>query len=186
MNKNKQIFSSLTILYFLLGFVNIHLSSLALFCLVTPLVLLMKNRKNLWCSGICPRADYLSLFRFVNLGLRMPRWLVNLKAKNLVLTYVCFNLLLIGLSSFMVSQGKIAPIDKIRLFIFLQIPWDMPQMIHYHLYNPLLLHLSFRLYSLMLSSTILGTVLAILYKPRTWCVLCPVKTLSQRYLNQFS
>jgi hypothetical protein len=84
----------------------------------------------------------------------------------------------------MVASGNMAPIDKVRLFIAFQLPWDMPQLLVLQYYNPLLEHIAFRLYSLMLSSTILGTLLAVVYKPKTWCVVCPVKTLSTKYLKQ--
>lgn len=182
--KNKKIFSIITISYFLLGFVNIYFSYLALACMVIPFYLLFRDKKNIWCTGVCPRADYLSLFRFINFGKKAPEWLFGNRMKKNLLTYFCLNIMFIFLSSIMVQSGRIAPIDKIRLFIMFQLPRDMPQLWTLDSYSPSLLHLAYRLYSLMLSSTILGTVLAVLYKPRTWCVVCPVKTLSTSYLQQ--
>ena len=35
----------------------------------------------------------------------------------------------------------------------------------------------------MLSSVLLGTILAVVFKPRTWCVVCPIKTLRTRYIK---
>jgi hypothetical protein len=151
-----------------------------------PFLILIKNKKNNWCSGLCPRADYLRVFRFINLGKKPPKWLMGDKMKNNILMYFCLNLMFVILSTLMVNLDRIAPIDKIRLFIVLQLPWDMPQVLAAENSSPVLLHLAYRLYSIMLSSTILGTILAIVYKPRTWCVICPVKTLSTRYLKQFN
>lgn len=183
-NKNRTIFAAFTVSFFLLGFVNIYFSYLALGCMIIPFFLLTRKKKNIWCQGVCPRADYLSQFRFFNFGRKAPRWLFSEQTKNYIFMYFCMNLLFISMSTFMVSSGNMAPIDKIRLFIAFQLPFDMPQLWAFHYYNPVLEHLAFRLYSLMLSSTILGTVLAVVFKPRTWCVICPVKTLSTRYLNQ--
>lgn len=180
---SRGLLSIFTILYFLLGFVNIHFSFLALGCMIIPFILLLRKRKNNWCSGICPRADYLSLFRFVNFRLKAPKWLFGNNMKNNILVYFCINILFITMSTFMVRAGRMLPIDKIRLFIAFQLPIDLPQIIPTSLDSPVLLHLAFRLYSLMLSSTLLGTFLAIVFKPKTWCVICPVKTISHRYLN---
>jgi hypothetical protein len=183
-NKNKAVFSIFTILFFMLGFVNIYFSYLALGCMILPFILLTGKKKNVWCHGICPRADYLSLFRFFNLGFKAPKWLFSEKMKNNIFMYFCLNLMFITMSTIMVASGNMAPIDKVRLFIAFQLPWDMPQLLVLQYYNPLLEHIAFRLYSLMLSSTILGTLLAVVYKPKTWCVVCPVKTLSTKYLKQ--
>lgn len=181
--KNKIIFSTLTILYFVLGFINIYFSFLALACMIIPFILLFKSKKNVWCSGVCPRADYLDLFRFVNFKVKPPVWLFSEKTKNNLFMFFCANLMFITLSIFMVSQGRMLPIDKIRLFIAFQLPWDMPQLWTLSYYSPVLTHLAFHFYSLMLSSALLGTILAVVFKPRTWCVVCPIKTLSTRYIK---
>ncbi len=182
--KNKKLFAGLTIGYFILPFINIYFAFLALLCMGIPFYLLFKNNKNKWCSGICPRADYLSLFRVFSFGKKAPDWLLGDKFKRNLLMYFCFNLIFITMSSFMVYSGNMAPIDKVRLFIAFQLPWNMPQLLTLSIDSPVLLHLAFRFYSLMLSSTILGSFLATVYKPRTWCVICPVKTLSTAYLDR--
>ena len=40
-------------------------------------------------------------------------------------------------------------------------------------------YLVFGFYSIMLTSTILGFVTMILFKPRSWCVYCPMGTMTQ-------
>jgi len=35
---------------------------------------------------------------------------------------------------------------------------------------------------MMMTSTTVGIILAILYRNRTWCAICPVATLSDQYL----
>jgi len=34
-------------------------------------------------------------------------------------------------------------------------------------------------YSLMLTSLLLGLIVMVLYKPRTWCAFCPMGTMTQ-------
>ena len=38
---------------------------------------------------------------------------------------------------------------------------------------------AFGFYSVMLTSTVLGLFTMILYKPRSWCVYCPMGTMTQ-------
>ena len=38
---------------------------------------------------------------------------------------------------------------------------------------------SFGFYSLMLTSPLLGLIVMVLYKPRTWCAFCPMGTMTQ-------
>ena len=38
---------------------------------------------------------------------------------------------------------------------------------------------SFGFYSLMLTSLLLGLIVLVLYKPRTWCAFCPMGTMTQ-------
>ena len=38
---------------------------------------------------------------------------------------------------------------------------------------------SFGFYSLMLTSLLLGLIVMVLYKPRTWCTFCPMGTMTQ-------
>ena len=38
---------------------------------------------------------------------------------------------------------------------------------------------SFGFYSLMLTSLLLGVIVMVLYKPRTWCAFCPMGTMTQ-------
>ncbi|WP_422678833.1 4Fe-4S binding protein [Clostridium thermosuccinogenes] len=44
-------------------------------------------------------------------------------------------------------------------------------------------HLSFRVYSMMLTTTIFGLLLAWIFKPRTWCTVCPINTASDVLLK---
>ena len=38
---------------------------------------------------------------------------------------------------------------------------------------------SFGFYSLMLTSLLIGLIVMVLYKPRTWCAFCPMGTMTQ-------
>jgi len=45
-------------------------------------------------------------------------------------------------------------------------------------------HLGFRVYSMMFTTTIIGLLLGYLYRARTWCAICPMGALSSLALRE--
>ena len=52
--KNNQFLFLLVLIYFALGFVNIHFAILGLVCMTLPFILLFKNRKKTGVKAIAP------------------------------------------------------------------------------------------------------------------------------------
>ena len=179
-------FFLLTIAYFLLPMVNILFAFSAIFCMTFPFILLSRTGKKTWCAAICPRSHFLTKLKFLNIGIRSPRWLTGENMRRNMLYYFGINLFFIAMSTLMVSIGRIAPIDKIRLLIVFQLPIGLPQLIPFLTLPAPLIHLGYRFYSLMLTSTLIGIGLAVLFKPRTWCAICPVNTLSTSLLGKIN
>jgi hypothetical protein len=92
--------------------------------------------------------------------------------------YFTVNLLLVIMTSIMVVIGRIAPITQVRFLLVFVLPFDLPQMIDFVL-HPVITHLGYRLFSMMLTSVTIGSLLGIVYRPRTWCSFCPVSTLTK-------
>lgn len=183
-NRKAYPFYLITVFYFLLGLVNIFFAYSALLCMAIPFILAARTGKKPWCSTWCPRADYLSLFRLFDSGLKAPAWLNTDNTRKMVLQFFCINLFFIAMSTFMVSRGQMAPIEYVRFLIAFQIPLKLPQLLTMEGFPDWTVHLAYRLYSIMFTSTILGTVLALFYKPRTWCAVCPVNTLSTAMIRR--
>lgn len=58
-----------------------------------------------------------------------------------------------------------------------KLPWQWAY--HGTLFSPWVAQFAFGFYSVMLTSTVLGLVTMILFKPRSWCVYCPMGTMTQ-------
>lgn len=58
-----------------------------------------------------------------------------------------------------------------------KVPWHWAY--HGTLIHPGVAQFAFGFYSVMLTSTILGFITMILFKPRSWCVYCPMGTMTQ-------
>ena len=67
--------------------------------------------------------------------------------------------------------------EKKKLLFIFNIPWEWT-----YTTNSVpnwITQFSFGFYSIMLTSTIIGFLVNILYKPRTWCSFCPMGTMTQ-------
>lgn len=169
----------ITLIFFAIGFIHITFSIIGLLCFITPFALYFKYRKKLWCKNLCPRAGYFNkVVSKVNLGLKSPKLFSKLGFKNAVVIYFGINLFFVIMSTIMVSIGRIEAIEQIRFLIVFAIPIKLPQLLDLDIISPLV-HLGYRVYSMMLTSLIIGTLLGIVYKPRTWCSICPVNTLTR-------
>ena len=173
-----------TIIYFLLPMVNILFAYAALACFALPFILLKLTKRKAWCRGICPRAGLLSRLKFLSRGSVPPEWLIGKKMRRNVLTYFGINLFFIAMSTIMVSIGRMAPIDKIRLLILFQLPFGLPELFPLPSLPAPAIHLGYRFYSMMATSALIGMVLALLYKTRTWCAVCPINSISSDLLEK--
>lgn len=175
-----------TLLFFTLGFVNIVFALLGLICLFLPFILLAKDRKKTWCQKYCPRSClFTTLFQGRSLtGKTGPNWLVKGMGKWIVLVYFCFNLFVITMSTIRVSLDLMEPFQHIRFLIAFVLPWEVPQLISIGPVPDWILHLSFRIYSMMFTTVMLGLTLGWLFYPRTWCRVCPINTVSDIALKK--
>ncbi len=174
-----------TILFFSLGLFNIIFAWLGFACMILPFILLAKNKKKTWCQGYCPRASLFGkLFQKHSLtGKAGPNWLIRGKAKWVVLAYFVFNMVLLIATTYLVSIGGRQPIENIRFLVAFELPWNIPQLLGLGTLPDWVSHLAFTFYSMMFTTTIIGLLLAWIFKPRTWCTVCPVNTVSDLVLH---
>lgn len=175
-----------TIVFFALGFFNILFGWLGFICMLLPFILLYRDRKKTWCNAYCPRGNLFGvLFKNRSLtGKSGPDWLIRGKTKWVMLGYFTINLFVLTMSTIMVFKGKREPLEIIRFMMVLGLPWEIPQLIEIPAMQDWVSHLSFRIYSMMFTTTILGLVLGWFYRPRTWCTICPINTLSDMALDK--
>ena len=65
----------------------------------------------------------------------------------------------------------------ITLFWTFKVPWNWAY--HGTLFSTGVAQFAFGFYSIMLTSTLLGLLTMVLFKPRSWCVYCPMGTMTQ-------
>ena len=182
MNKKKWydylwIFSTI---YLILGFVNILFAWLGLICFITPLAIsIIKGNKG-YCNRYCGRGQLFSMLggRFgLSRKKNMPRWMISPWFRYGFLTFFMIMFGLMLWNTYLVFADVKNLKQVITLFWTFKVPWSWAY--HGTLFSAGVAQFAFGFYSIMLTSTLLGLLTMVLFKPRSWCVYCPMGTMTQ-------
>lgn len=166
-----------TIIFFTLSFINITFSLFGLICLIYPLIDYKLSKRKSWCLYYCPRRSvFTKLVSKLSFRRRIPEFFLSKHMKQIIIYYFGINLFFATMSTFMVAIGKIDVIDQFRFLIVFEVTDNLYQFITFDI-HPALLHFSYRVFSMITSSLIVGVIFGVIFKPLTWCVFCPVKTI---------
>lgn len=163
-----------------LGFVNILFAWLGLICFFLPLGISIIKGNKFYCNKYCGRGQLFDL-----LG---NRWRISRKKdvpgflRSIWFRYgfLIFFLIMFGtmlFSTYMVFAGQKELGKVVKLLWTFQLPWHFAY--HGTTFDPWVAQFAFGFYSVMLTSAVLGLVTMILYKPRSWCVYCPMGSMTQ-------
>ncbi len=183
MNKKNRWFDYLwiwAIIYFALGFFNIVFAWLGLIDFIVPLIFAIVKGNKGFCNNYCGRGQF---FAMLGGSLKCsrnkpaPRWMAS---KWFRYGFLIFFLTMFGnmlFQTYLVFSGADSLRMAIKLFWTFKVPWAFA-------YRPGLVadwvaKFSFGFYSLMLTSTLIGLIVMVFYKPRTWCTFCPMGTMTQ-------
>ena len=88
-----------------------------------------------------------------------------------------------SVKEFLGALDRIPPMDYVRFLMAFPIPIELPQLLQINLPDALI-HLSYRIFSVMFTSTVIGLTMGFLFRPRSWCGICPVQTLTTTMITQ--
>ena len=170
------IFSSV---YLILGFFNILFAWIGLICFFAPLLIAVIGGSKAYCNRYCGRGQMFSL-----LGGRMglsrrkdiPSWM---KSKGFRYGFLIFFFLMFFnmlWNTYLVFSGAGELKQIVKLLWSIKLPWHWAYPVSV---TPWVAQFSFGFYSVMLTSTVLGMITMVLFKPRSWCVYCPMGTMTQ-------
>ena len=166
-----------TILYFALGFFNILFAWLGLIDFMVPLLIALFGGSKAFCNRYCGRGQLLHKCGKCSRNVKAPKWLT---AKWFRYGFLVFFLTMFGnmlFQTYLVAAGAESLKEAIKLLWLFRVPWGWAYTAG--MAADWVAKFSFGFYSLMLTSTIIGLVVNTLFKPRTWCVFCPMGTMTQ-------
>ncbi len=169
-----------TIVYFTLGFFNIMFAWLGLISFFLPLLIAIIGGSKAFCNRYCDRGQFFALLggRFgLSRKKDMPGWL---KSKGfrygfLIFFFIMFFQML--WNTYLVFAGATLK-QAVKLFWTFKVPWHWA----YHgdaVVGAWVPQFAFGFYGIMLTSTLIGLIVMVLFKPRSWCVFCPMGTMTQ-------
>ncbi len=169
----------LSLTYLILGFFNILFAWLGLLCLFIPLIIALVYGTKSYCNRYCGRGQLFSLIggRF-GLSRRqdIPRWMKSKTFRYGFLIFFCIMFLQMLWNTYLVFAGATDLQQAVTLLWTFKLPWHWA---YYGGVNEGAAQFAFGFYSVMLTSTVLGLITMALFKPRSWCVYCPMGTMTQ-------
>ncbi len=161
-------------------FFNILFAWLGLICFFVPLIISIVKGNKSYCNRYCGRGQLLDILgnKFkLSRKKDMPNFL---KSKSFRYGFLIFFLVMFAnmlFSTYLVMAGTTDLREVVKLLWTFKLPWNFAY--HGTLFAPWVAQFAFGFYSVMLTSTLLGLVTMILYRPRSWCVYCPMGTMTQ-------
>lgn len=169
-----------TLLYLALGFFNILFAWLGLLCFLIPLVISLAGRGKTYCNCYCGRGQLLALLGGQFGFSRKKNPSAFLRSKWFRYGFLIFFLAMFAQmlwTTWLVFADVQGLGQVVKLLWTFKLPWHWAY--HGTAFSPWMAQFAFGFYSLMLTSTLLGVGTMVLYKPRSWCVYCPMGTMTQ-------
>ncbi len=168
-----------SLIYLTLGFFNILFAWLGLICFILPLAIAVISGNKSYCNRYCGRGQLFELLGG-RLGLSRrrnpPAFLKSHWFRYGFLTFFMAMFLLMIWNTYMVFAGARELGQVVTLLWTFKLPWHWA---YGGGAQPWVAQFAFGFYSVMLTSTVLGIVTMALFKPRSWCVYCPMGTMTQ-------
>jgi hypothetical protein len=168
-----------SIFYFSMGFVNILFAWLGLISFCLPLLFAIIGGNKLFCNRYCDRGQLLRVLGSqVGLSRRheMPAWL---KSQAFRYAFMIFFFAMFGsvvYTTWLVGSGASSLKEVVTLLWSFNLPWHWTYTANI---APWQAQFAFGLYSLMMTSEVIALAAMLWFKPRSWCVFCPMGTLTQ-------
>ncbi|QUH21374.1 4Fe-4S binding protein [Alkaliphilus sp. B6464] len=165
-------------LYLVLGLFNILFAWLGILCFAIPLIISLTGGGKTYCNQYCGRGQLLYLLGTkykLSRNKPIPKFL---RSKWFRYGFLIFFMTMFGnmlFNTYLVFAGARGLKQVITLLWTWKLPWNW---VNTSFVSPWIAQFAFGFYSMMLTSTIIGIITMLLYKPRAWCVYCPMGTMT--------
>lgn len=170
-----------TIAYFILGFFNILFAWLGMIDFLLPLGIAIFGGSKAFCNNFCGRGQMLNQFGAkwkLSRNKPTPKFIYSKAFRYGFLVFFMAMFMNMVFQTYLVAAGAEDLRQAIKLFWTIRVPWDFAYTASSSV-PAWVAQYSFGFYSVMLTSALLGLILMVLFKPRTWCTFCPMGTMTQ-------
>ena len=166
------------LLYIGLGLFNILFAWLGMIFFVTPLAIAISGGGKTYCNHFCGRGQ---LFKILGEKFKLsrkkppPKFLRSVWFRYAFLAFFMTMFALMLFSTYRVFTGLPLKQAVTLLWVF-KLPWQWADV---GAVAPWFAQFAFGFFGVMLTSTVLGLTTMVLFRPRSWCVYCPMGTMTQ-------
>lgn len=168
-----------SVVYFAMGFFHILFAWLGLISFFLPLIFAVGVGSKGFCNRYCDRGQLLRALggqKGFSRRKDVPDWM---KSKAFRYGFLAFFMAMFAnmlCMTYRVYAGAADLRETVTLFWSIPVPWSFA---YAGGAEPWAAQFAFGFYSMMLTSAILGILTMLAYKPRSWCVYCPMGTMTQ-------
>ena len=168
-----------SLFFFIAGYFHILFAWLGLISFLLPLVFAVGFGTKGFCNHYCDRGKFLRMFGGqlgLSRGHDMPGWM---KGKPFRYAFMVFFFAMFGnivYTTWLIAHGAGSLQEMVTVLWSIDVPWHWA---YAGGTEPWVAAFAFKLYSFMLTSEIIALALMLWYRPRAWCVCCPMGTLTQ-------
>lgn len=172
-------FYLVSLTYFILGFFNILSAWFGVITFMVPMIMAFVGLDKFFCNHICGRGQLFHLLgkeHKFSLNKPLPRFIISKKFRYGFLIFFSITFSTMIYKTYLVASGAKDLQEIVTLFWGFHFPWDFA---YYSSVEPWVAQFAFGLYSVMFTSFLLGIIFMLIFRPRSWCVICPMGTMSQ-------
>jgi hypothetical protein len=168
-------------MYLVLGVFNILFAWLGIILFFTPLLIAIIGGSKLYCQRYCGRGQFLQL-----LGSKLkpkaakhrqpPAFLRSIWFRYGFLAFFMTMFMLMLYNTVSVFNGSASLSEAVTLLWVFKLPWNWADVSHV---PAGVAQFAFGFYGVMLTSSVLGLSTMLAFRPRSWCVYCPMGTMTQ-------
>lgn len=168
-----------SIIYFSLGFFNILFAWLGMIDFLVPLFISIIGGSKAFCNRFCGRGQLFALLGG-SLGCSRnkptPRWIYSKVFRYGFLIFFMAMFANMVFQTWLVGSGAESLSEMIKLFWTFKVPWAWTYSAG--MVPDWVAQFSFGFYGLMLTSLLIGLIMMVFFKPRSWCTFCPMGTMT--------
>lgn len=166
-------------LYLILGLFNILFAWLGVICFIIPLLISTLRGNKSYCNNYCGRGQLLDLlgnrFKFSR-NKPLPKFFRTKYFRYGFLAFFMAMFINMIFNTYLVFSSVNSLNEVLTIFWTFKLPWNFTDLTNV---TPWIAQFSFGFYSMMLTSTLIGLISMYFFKPRSWCVYCPMGTMTQ-------
>lgn len=165
------------IIYFALGFFNILFAWIGMAFFLMPLLISIIKGNKAYCNMYCGRGQlFAKLGKKISLNRPLPKFMRTNYFRYGFLIFFMAMFLNMVFTTYLVFAGVADLSATVTLLWSIKLPWNFANTTSV---APWIAQYAFGFYSVMITSTILGLATMVFFKPRGFCVYCPMGTMTQ-------